>query len=95
MGEQMGTKQNPGKYDCLEKAGEDEPVFVLVARDPSASFLVACWAAVRSGDGMAAIAAVQRAIAATEKARKGVDAEKVTEAYQCSEQMAKWYSENQ
>jgi hypothetical protein len=40
----MGTKQNPGKYDCYEKAKDDEPMFVLLARDPLASVLVDLWA---------------------------------------------------
>ena len=28
----MGTKNNPGKYDCYEKAGPDEPIFTLRAK---------------------------------------------------------------
>jgi hypothetical protein len=40
----MGTKANPGKYDCLDKAEQDEPFFVLLARDPLAPLLVDRWA---------------------------------------------------
>jgi hypothetical protein len=40
----MGTKLNPGKYDCLAKAEPDEPVFVLRAKDPNAATLVWLWA---------------------------------------------------
>lgn len=29
----MGTKANPGEYDCYDKAEPDEPMFVLLARD--------------------------------------------------------------
>ena len=40
----MGTKNNPGKYDCYDKAEDDEPMFVLLARDPAAPILVEAWA---------------------------------------------------
>ena len=44
----MGTKNNPGHYDCHEKADPDEPVFVLLASDPLAPILVRLWADLRS-----------------------------------------------
>lgn len=44
----MGTKANPGKYDCYEKAEPDEPLFVLLARDPLAPILVDLWAELRA-----------------------------------------------
>jgi hypothetical protein len=40
----MGTKSNPGTYNCIEKAEDDEPVFVLLARDPVAPTIVRLWA---------------------------------------------------
>jgi hypothetical protein len=40
----MGTKNNPGKFDCYADAEPDEPMFVLLARDISAPFLVRLWA---------------------------------------------------
>lgn len=40
----MGTKNNPGTYDCYANAEPDEPMFVLLARDPLASELVLAWA---------------------------------------------------
>lgn len=43
----MGTKNNPGQYDCYEKAEPDEPMFVLLARDPLAPILVELWAQLR------------------------------------------------
>ena len=43
----MGTKNNPGKFDCYAKAGDDEPIFVLRANDPLAPALVELWAAIR------------------------------------------------
>ena len=43
----MGTKNNPGAYDCYDDAGDDEPLFVLLARDPHAPMLVDLWASLR------------------------------------------------
>ncbi len=40
----MGTKNNPGQYDCYAHAEDDEPMFVLLARDPLAPILVKLWA---------------------------------------------------
>jgi hypothetical protein len=47
----MGTKNNPGAYDCYANADPDEPMFVLLARDPSASLLVGLWAFIRERMG--------------------------------------------
>jgi hypothetical protein len=47
----MGTKNNPGKFDCHANAHPDEPMFILLARDPSASFLVGLWAFIRERMG--------------------------------------------
>jgi hypothetical protein len=44
----MSTKQNPGAYDCYAKLADDEPYFVLRAKDPDAPALVEEWAARRS-----------------------------------------------
>lgn len=43
----MGTKNNPGKFDCYANAAPDEPMFILLARDPLAPILVEQWAALR------------------------------------------------
>ena len=43
----MGTKNNPGDYDCYESAEPDEPMFVLLARDGLAPMLVRRWANAR------------------------------------------------
>lgn len=47
----MGTKNNPGKYDCYANAEPDEPMFVLLARDRFASALVRSWATMRNASG--------------------------------------------
>lgn len=77
----MGTKNNPGKFDVYEKAHPDEPMFVLLARDPDAPTLVDLWAHMRairsfsSGD--------------LAKAR-----EKIYEAQQCANAMRAYKARN-
>jgi hypothetical protein len=39
----MGTKNNPGTFDCYANAEPDEPMFILLARDPQAPHLVEQW----------------------------------------------------
>jgi hypothetical protein len=43
----MGTKNDPGKFDCYASAEPDEPVFVLLGRDPAAALAITFWCAVR------------------------------------------------
>ena len=43
----MGTKANPGEYDCYEKALPDEPIFILMGRDPTAPTILRQWATYR------------------------------------------------
>ena len=40
----MSTKQNPGQFDCYAKLADDEPYFVLRAKDPDAPAVVEEWA---------------------------------------------------
>lgn len=47
----MGTKNNPGDFDCYLNAEPDEPMFVLLARDPDAPMLVEMWARIRERVG--------------------------------------------
>jgi hypothetical protein len=44
----MGTKNNPGRFDCYANAEPDEPMFVLLGRDPAAPILVRLWVALRA-----------------------------------------------
>jgi hypothetical protein len=44
----MGTKNNPGNFDCYQNAHPDEPMFVLLGRDPLAGLLVRLWAEARA-----------------------------------------------
>lgn len=43
----MGTKNKPGDFDCYRNAAPDEPMFVLLARDPFAPMIVEKWAELR------------------------------------------------
>ena len=47
----MGTKNNPGRFDCYAVAKPDEPMFILLARDPIAPILVELWATLREQIG--------------------------------------------
>lgn len=74
----MGSKNNPGEFDCYAAADPDEPMFVLLGRDPVAAEVVAYWAALRE----------QLAH------DRGDDPElaKAREAVACAEQMRAWAS---
>ena len=47
----MGTKNDPGVFDCYANAEPDEPMFVLLGRDKHAPTLVWLWAVLRELDG--------------------------------------------
>jgi hypothetical protein len=76
----MGTKNNPGAYDCYENAEPDEPMFVLLARDELAPGSVREWAREY---------ALKCGIDLTPPQNK-----KINEAYSCADAMDKWRREN-
>ena len=47
----MGTKNKPGAYDCYANAEPDEPMFVLLARDIRAPYVVEMWCALAEMKG--------------------------------------------
>lgn len=47
----MGSKNQPGAFDCYANAEPDEPMFVLLGRDKHAPALVEMWANMRELDG--------------------------------------------
>ena len=47
----MGTKNNPAPWDCYANAHPDEPMFVLLGRDPFGAELVRLWADGREAAG--------------------------------------------
>lgn len=77
----MGTKNNPGKFDCYANAEPDEPMFILLARDASAPEVVEDWAADR-----------MRAIVLGLKPKS--DLPMVDEAQRCAESMRAWRKAN-
>jgi hypothetical protein len=40
----MGTKNHPGEFDCYAAAEPEEPIFILLGRDPHAHAAVRKWA---------------------------------------------------
>ena len=73
----MGTKNNPGKFDCYGNAEPDEPMFILLARDASAPIVVDHWA--------------ERRLRMIEDGTKPEsDRAMVEEARQCAQAMRDW-----
>lgn len=73
----MGTKNNPGNFDCYQNALPDEPMFILLAHDPEFAEIVRKWAMKRHND----IACGERPLS---------DIDMVDEAYKCADDGAKW-----
>ena len=46
----MPSKSNPDSFDCYANAEPDEPMFVLLGRDPLAPILVEMWATLRDAN---------------------------------------------
>jgi hypothetical protein len=88
----MGTKNEPGAYDCYAKLGPDEPYFLLRAKDPVAPYLTMMWAASRKGDWAGCLDLVT-AMTINEDiaARIGSDDNpKLGEARACARSMDEW-----
>jgi len=68
----MGTMNDPGEFDCLEKLAKDEPFFILRAQDMLAPVVIRHWAglAVRNG---APAEKVQEALAVAEAMERWPD----------------------
>lgn len=81
----MGTKNNPGKFDCYANADPDEPMFVLLGRDRLAAHLVSIWSKIRMGD-MEAASVVFLDLLAKHSVTYGMepDVDKAIEAMNCS-----------
>lgn len=77
----MGTKLQELRDGCFYRAMDDEPMFVLLARDPNAPRQVREWADDREND--------------INQGRKPfTDREQVNEARQCADRMEAWREEN-
>jgi hypothetical protein len=77
----MGSKDQPGEFDCYANAQQDEPMFILLARDASAPDLVEAWANERA-----------RLICVGLKPE--TDMAMVKEAYKCAASMRVWRAAN-
>lgn len=88
----MGTKNNPGKFDCYANADPDEPMFVLLGRDRLAGHLVSIWSKIRMGD-MEAASVVFLDLLAKHAVAYGMepDVDKASEAMECSLAMFKFW----
>jgi hypothetical protein len=87
----MGTKNNPGKFDCYHNAEADEPMFVLLARDRLAGHLVSLWSKMRYGDLEAAHAVYRDMVTKHGEFYVGEpDVPKAEEAMDCSLAMFEW-----
>lgn len=88
----MGTKNEPGEFDCYAKADPDEPIFVLRAKDKLAPHLVRLWQAAYLADPFSileAAAALGRAM----ECAPGLS-DKADEAATCATDMENWRAEN-
>lgn len=77
----MGTKANPAKFDCYGNALPDEPMFILLARDPLAPAVVKFWAELR-----------EQAIETGNKPES--DRPMIVEARECAINMEHWRKAN-
>jgi len=77
----MDTKNNPGDFDCYGNALPDEPMFILLARDPNAPVLLDTLAQMRHMDIL-------------EGHRPQSDMKMVREAEYCASAMRNWRKAN-
>lgn len=77
----MGSKNNPGEFDCYAAALPDEPMFILLARDTAFSAIVTEWARFRRHE-----------IVTGE--RPATDMAMVEEATDCAAAGRRWRREN-
>ena len=93
----MATKNNPGQFDCYENAAPDEPMFILLARDPVAPALVEAWRALRAGNFDRAKLAIEFGNTCFSNSKKPLlplDSPKSLEALTCFDSMILWYEKN-
>lgn len=84
----MSNKASPSQFDSYVYADEDEETFTLLARDPTAPYLVEIWAALRQGDMVLATEFLRLAFHYCE--RKVMPVEQIMEAHQTATKMHLW-----
>ena len=85
----MGTKESPGDFDCYANAKSDEPMFVLLARDPSAPEVIEEWARL-----YAQRKALENIIHSKDPALTEEQGKKLQEAFSCADRMRLWRRAN-
>lgn len=100
----MGSKINPGQFDCYAAALLDEPMFILLARDQSAPEMLRQWAYKRRKHWNSKILDHPTILTRSEadlppdqlamRREYFEDMRKCTEADQCADQMAAWRKAN-
>lgn len=92
----MGTKTDPGKYDCHGKAADDEPLFTLRAKDPIAPYLVELWRQLRAGVSPSlcidTLRGAHRAFLKSGRSVLPLDSEKSAEASKVADAMVDWFN---
>ena len=92
----MGSRLNPGRFDCHAAALDDEPRFTLLARDPLAGFLVSIWSSMRMADQEAAQVKFRTMIKRVLPAYwLAPDVEAAGEAIECAMKMFAWREANE
>lgn len=89
----MGTKNNPGDFDCYDAAEMDEPMFILLGRDENASKLVEQWAIRRFERLSETYSRIElpRRHSYIEKQKLLRALHKIGEALQCADAMRAYY----
>ena len=94
----MSTKANPGKYDCYAAADDNEPMFILLARDPTAPYLVELWRQMRAGVSASMMEETLydaiKALAESNKKQLSLNSNKSLEAIRCSNAMVDWWNQH-
>lgn len=83
----MGTKNNPGNYDCYKNAHPDEPMFILLGRDPLAPILTEIWAVLKKCPNLVEHTEEFFKI---QKKKLNFYEPKLVEALKCAEHMRNW-----
>ena len=75
----MGSKTQPGAFNCYQSALPDEPIFTLLARDPTAPDVIRTWSRQRRDDIFKGPDAGAFSDAQTDDLRKATEAEAVAD----------------
>ena len=87
----LGSKANKSQFDVYDELGEDEPYFVIRARDPLATALLELHAYIGAGQAGAAHNKLAEIMDLTkQRAPRPSDSPKYRETFAISAAMEKW-----